>query len=138
MCVRVWKSIARVPSGIVLVLLMAVAPMAGPAVAKSKPKVSPAAPLPPILLKLIVDIDADPTSGPPPLKVELTGDVYDSENIPGLRYEWDFGDGSRKEMGVKAVHVYKKPGDYTVILRATAPGGRTGMDQLDIQVEGAD
>ena len=38
-----------------------------------------------------------------------------------LQYEWDFGDGSAKSKGQNAKHYYRKPGTYTVTLKAVNP-----------------
>lgn len=40
------------------------------------------------------------------------------EELP-VTYQWDFGDGSRVEPGVEAVHTYEQPGEYLVNLTVT-------------------
>jgi PKD repeat protein len=109
-----------------------------PAVAKPKakgPKRTPTAVMPAIISKIIVDADADPSSGPPPLKVQFNVDVHDPESLPDLRFEWDFGDGSPKVKESKPVHVYKKAGNYKVIVRASDSVGESGTDEVDVEVE---
>ncbi len=39
---------------------------------------------------------------------------------PGVAFEWDFGDGTRRKDGPETTHAWAKPGDHRI--RATAPG----------------
>lgn len=67
---------------------------------------------------LEADFNASPTSGPTPLEVEFfelsSGEVSD--------WEWDFGDGQTSDEQNPS-HIYYEPGDYTVSLEITGPGG---------------
>jgi hypothetical protein len=56
-----------------------------------------------------VRIDAQPSSGEAPLAVQLTAAVA-PERFRIVRYEWDFGDGSRAS-GPLVSHVFLNPGD---------------------------
>ena len=119
---------------VVLLLTVWVMPVA----AKSKdkgPKRTPTAELPAILLKIIMVAYADPDTGPAPLKVQFTTTIHDTENMKNLRLDWDFGDGSPKVTAMEPVHVYKKPGDYKAVVRAHDSAGRSGVDDLNIEVE---
>jgi hypothetical protein len=109
-----------------------------PAVAKRKPKgvvATPTASLPPILLNLLLSTNAEPDRGPAPLKVELETEVYEGDDAVKPQYEWDFGDGTAKSRAQKPTHIYKKPGDYKVVVRVKDATGRTGSSELDIEVE---
>jgi large repetitive protein len=44
-----------------------------------------------------------------------------AQNGPGVRIYWDFGDGSTAA-GQRVRHTYRRPGNYTVTLRAVVPG----------------
>lgn len=48
--------------------------------------------------------------------VSLDGSGSTDADGDSLAYQWDFGDGSEKVSGMKAVHTYKKGGSYPVIL----------------------
>lgn len=50
------------------------------------------------------------------------------------RYVWDFGDGTRAE-GKIVVHIYGRPGSYTVQLVVTDDDGATGKDVQRVRVE---
>lgn len=51
-----------------------------------------------------------------------------------LEYEWDFGDGSAKHMGRNANHFYKKPGPYTVTLKAINPENTANIREKTIKL----
>lgn len=61
---------------------------------------------------------ADPTSGPAPLTVQFS----DQSTGQVTAWLWDFGDGST-DSGQNPAHTYTAPGQYTVILTVTGPGG---------------
>jgi PKD repeat protein len=47
-----------------------------------------------------------------------------------IRYEWDFGDGT-KDVGIKTEHLYTKPGTYTVKLTVTDDSGTRNSKASD-------
>lgn len=63
---------------------------------------------------------ANPTSGPAPLTVQFTnsstGDITSNS--------WDFGDGQTSSLK-DPEHIYLNPGNYTVELTVTGPGGNS-------------
>jgi len=54
-------------------------------------------------------------------------------STPGLQYAWDFGDGNT-DIVPDVTHSYAKPGDYTVKMVVTAPGGCTDFRTIDVKV----
>jgi hypothetical protein len=61
-------------------------------------------------------------------------DSYDNTGGWGIAvYEWDFGDGTQGE-DITTVHVYQKPGDYTVTLRVEDWGENSDTDTLVVNV----
>ncbi|GLF98475.1 ThuA domain-containing protein [Streptomyces yaizuensis] len=84
-----------------------------------------------------VRIQAEPTSGPAPLTVALTGTV---RLLPGraiTSYHWDFGDNSRPAgpRTALATHTYDRPGAYTARLTVTDDRGDTTTAHLPLRVE---
>ncbi|MBB6098723.1 uncharacterized protein YkwD [Deinobacterium chartae] len=63
----------------------------------------------------------------------LTVSFQATSSDPAARFEWDFGDGSRGQ-GARPVHVYYRPGRYTVQLTATLSGGSVQRGNLELQV----
>ncbi|MEM2599404.1 MAG: PKD domain-containing protein [Thermoproteota archaeon] len=59
-----------------------------------------------------------------------------TDNMEIVSYEWDFGDGG-SGIGVKATHVYKKAGTYTVTLTVKDHAGNTGIHSIIITVSEA-
>jgi PKD repeat protein/subtilisin family serine protease len=76
------------------------------------------------------DFSANPTRGPLPLEVSFT-DLSMNEITS---WAWDFGDdGTSAEPN--PTHTYQNPGDYTVSLTVTGPGGSDNETKTDyIQV----
>jgi hypothetical protein len=68
-----------------------------------------------------VACDASPSSDPDP------GDES------GFTYSWSFGDGS-SQSGLAPEHVYVAPGEYTVTLNVTDPGGKTAATTRIVSV----
>ncbi|MEM1554534.1 MAG: PQQ-binding-like beta-propeller repeat protein [Thermoproteota archaeon] len=56
-----------------------------------------------------------------------------TDNIGIASYEWDFGDGG-SGIGVKATHVYKKAGTYTVTLTVRDQAGNIGVHSVTVTV----
>ena len=67
---------------------------------------------------------------------EVTFDASSSLDPDGsiLLYEWDFGDGSRKEYGVTVSHVFVKEGLYTVKLIVVDNDGASSSIAKEIKV----
>jgi PKD repeat protein len=59
----------------------------------------------------------------------------DPNEIPNLRYEWNFGDGSTSTQKNPS-HRYTNEGTYTVTLRITDPDGAWAEDRVQIVVSG--
>jgi PKD repeat protein len=55
-----------------------------------------------------------------------------------ISYEWDFGDSSPQDSGVKPTHVYQAPGIYNVTLTVTDALGATDTDNCIITVLSGD
>jgi PKD repeat protein len=80
--------------------------------------------------------EAEPEFGDAPLTVKFTVESLAVDNLAqmkGVKYEWDFGDGSPKSTEASPTHTYEKPGEYTVTVRADV-GGQKGWDEFDIDV----
>jgi predicted esterase len=54
-------------------------------------------------------------------------------SIPAVRYDWDFGDGSRANVP-EPEHSYSQAGSYTVQVRLTAESGKTMTRSFEITV----
>lgn len=87
------------------------------------------------LKKLLLHVDAVPDSGPAPLTVQLSVEIYQVESPVNPKYEWDFGDGSAKVRQQNPKHTYKKPGEYTAVIKVTDDAGQAGQDEVLITVE---
>lgn len=71
-------------------------------------------------------ISADPTSGSPPLTVNLSGSGSSDPDGDPLSYSWDFGDGSPAESGATVSHIYQNSGPYTATLTVSDGRGAAG------------
>ena len=81
-------------------------------------------------------ITARPTSGWPPLTVQLDASAsFDPEGDELVRYEWDFGDGTRGE-GPRRAHTFREPGTFIVRLRVTDRDGASSSATLTVRVLG--
>ena len=78
-------------------------------------------------------VDAEPDYGKPPLKVEFSTEI-ECTGSP-VTYSWDFGDGTTGGNEQNATHVYQKVGEYVAVVKATAPDGGEGEDEIDISVD---
>ncbi|MFC7879636.1 PQQ-dependent sugar dehydrogenase [Isoptericola sp. NPDC057391] len=70
-------------------------------------------------------IDADVTSGLPPLTVSFSSEGTTDPDGDRLRFAWDFdGDGDVDARGPDATHTYAEPGVFRASLTVTDVGGR--------------
>jgi plastocyanin len=81
------------------------------------------------------ELRAAPAQGETPLRVELEASgSYDSDGEI-VSYTWDFGDGQIVVTGEPyAVHEYKEPGTYEVLLQVTDDDGDTAAASLTLTV----
>lgn len=71
-----------------------------------------------------------------PLAVQFDGSSsIDSDSPYGLKYSWDFGDGTTSEEP-KPIHQYLYPGEYEVTLVVTDVDGATDRTQMLVRVPG--
>lgn len=70
---------------------------------------------------IIADFIASPTTGDAPLRVQF----LDTSSGRPSNWQWDFGDGTTATAIADPVHVYTKPGRYTVTLVASSTTGGT-------------
>ena len=63
-------------------------------------------------------LGADPQLGPAPLSVQFTSEGSTDPHGGPLTFRWDFGDGTTSA-DAEPVHVYRDPGEFTVVLTAT-------------------
>ncbi len=73
---------------------------------------------------IMVNITAQPSSGPFPLQVKFNSTV-DNAAAGDLTYAWKFGDGGTST-DAAPTHTYSKQGDYSVVLNVTDSRGRNG------------
>jgi hypothetical protein len=61
--------------------------------------------------------------------------TFQATDLTGVRYDWDFGDGSSKiTRGPAASHTYEEPGNYMVTLTLHDRDGNIGTDYRRVQV----
>ncbi len=85
--------------------------------------------------QLLISSVADPDSGSAPLNVQFSAEVYEGDAAKKPRFVWDFGDRSGQGTGDHVKHIYKKAGKYVASVIVTDSDGRSGRDQLDIDVD---
>jgi PKD repeat protein len=71
------------------------------------------------------DFTAAPTTGAAPLGVG-----FHDQSTGATGWSWDFGDGGTSTVQ-NPYHFYSNPGEYTVTLRVTGPGGEDTMIKTD-------
>ncbi len=87
------------------------------------------------LRKLLLHTNAEPDSGPAPLTVRFSVEIFETDDPVNPKYVWDFGDGSPKVRQQSPTHTYKKPGEYRAVIKVTDEAGQAGQDDLQISVE---
>jgi hypothetical protein len=81
-------------------------------------------------------ITATPTSGWPPLTVTFDASPsFDPEGDEIMRYEWEFGDGTRG-LGPRISHTYTGSGRYMALLTITDRDGASSTARLEIRALG--
>ncbi|MHC4713423.1 MAG: putative Ig domain-containing protein [Planctomycetota bacterium] len=84
----------------------------------------------------VADIDADPTSGNPPLLVDFDGSASYDPDGSIVSWEWDFSyDGQTfnvEDTGETVQHTYTVAGGYTAALRVTDNDSHTDIDTVNI------
>ncbi|WP_282775419.1 PQQ-dependent sugar dehydrogenase [Phaeodactylibacter xiamenensis] len=78
----------------------------------------------------VAKIQAEQFFGPGPLTVEFDGSASYDSNLPIVRYEWDFGDGTTAE-GQNVEHTYTGTGQqrYTAVLTVYDSLGASATDE---------
>jgi len=95
-----------------------------------------------------LEIDAQGSNSPTAVITEETDEYFagieyifsaeDSTSPVGNeieKYEWDFGDGTAYQKTRTVKHAYEETGEYTVVLKITDSEGKTGTQELTIQVD---
>lgn len=87
----------------------------------------------------VASLSADPSSGDPPLDVDLDGGASSDPDAGDsiVKYEFDYGEGGGyQDFGAVSIttHTYATVGIYTAKLRVTDEGGLTDEDQKTITV----
>jgi PKD repeat protein len=86
---------------------------------------------------VVVRTEAEPNSGGAPLTVAFNAEIEGGP--PGLRYRWDFGDGSAPTSRLQTEHTYRSPGEYTAVFTVTGPGVQESSEEsIDVDEEGFD
>ena len=78
------------------------------------------------------DFSAQPTSGHAPVKVYFTDHSRSRSNV--LYWSWKFGDGKTSSLK-NPMHVYKRPGKYTVSLTVKCPYGVVDTKKKNIIIK---
>jgi PKD repeat protein len=82
-------------------------------------------------------IDAEPESGGAPLTVSFVVDADGAQ--PGVRYLWDFGDGTASVSGRRVQHTFWHPDEYTVTVTAKGVESEESDDvMITVEEEGFD
>lgn len=78
----------------------------------------------------IASISASPVGGSVPLIVNLINTGTGSTN------KWTYSDGKEENNSANPIHVFEKPGIYTVTLTSKNPDGKSAIDSIRIEVTG--
>lgn len=82
---------------------------------------------------LQLSVTASPVEGPVPLSVQFTAVATPGKNV---RYSWEFdGDGHTDAQGATTQAVFKRVGQYQVVVRALDESGRAGQAELMINAQ---
>jgi PKD repeat protein/serine/threonine protein phosphatase PrpC len=82
--------------------------------------------LQPPLAEPVADFTLSPTNG----FVPLTVSIMNASTGPINSYRWDFGDGTLPSASSDpGSHIYDTPGNFTITLTVTGPGGSDSMSQ---------
>ena len=98
-----------------------------------KGKDLPVVPPPPPNKAPTANINANPTSGDAPLRVEFSGAGSEDPDGSIASYLWNFGDG-RTGIGKTVSHTYNSKGTYTASLTVTDDEGKTDTKTIKINV----
>ncbi|HEV2272097.1 MAG TPA: alpha-galactosidase [Steroidobacteraceae bacterium] len=74
-----------------------------------------------------------PASGPTGAALVCSAKVQGTE--PVLTYDWTFGDGVSAQ-GSRVAHTWTEPGEYHVVVLATALDGKTAQKEVDVRTTG--
>ena len=81
----------------------------------------------------IAQASANPTAGPLPLAVNLSGLGSSDPDGDTLRFQWDFGDGTPGSTARDPSHTYSTAGRFTA--RLTVTDGRGGSDSQTVTID---
>lgn len=79
-------------------------------------------------------VDASPTSGRAPLRVELEAGASTDPDGDSLHYRWTFSDGEAAATSPKVTHVFTEAGTYSVAVRVS-DGHLARLAFVEIEVE---
>jgi PKD repeat protein len=85
----------------------------------------------------VARIAVNPTSGPAPLAVSVSGAASTAARGAIASYAWTFGDGTVAS-GVTAGHTYATVGTYQIALTVADAKGRTGSTTVSVVATGAE
>ena len=86
-----------------------------------------------------VAVTLEPATGMVNDLITLSAEVTSSVGAEGVRYRWDFGDGSdiATTDAPSAAHVYRDGGTYTVRVEVTDECGNTAIDDATVSITGS-
>jgi hypothetical protein len=89
-----------------------------------------------LLRELTVLAYGDPDFGDAPLTVHFTVDLAEELDEPvNPKFSWDFDDDSPRSHEREPTHVFKKPGSYKVRVKVTDAKGKSGGDDVQVDVD---
>ncbi len=74
----------------------------------------------------IASVTVSPSGGTAPLTVEFDASTSQDPDGDSFTVEWDFGDGSATEMGLRVTHTYTDPGTFRPTATLTDTNGGVG------------